>query len=192
MKTLCPKEKFRPLFQRWQFPKTASLVAPRTERNTCPYKSAGGEQKYSGGIFLCGEPSPGVPRCAPAVRAAARRIAAFTFCEKQPCPPDISFAVFLRARVEPRPYGLIKFSVGQKKRNVFANRLPESKISPAFSKAVESKGETFGRSAHGAKFFSLQKRRRGDETVRGTVLAWGTLAGGSPVRAGAQQIAAFT
>ena len=63
-----------------------------------------------------------------------------------------------------------------KKEKQGANCLPESKISPAFSKAAESKDSVFGRSAHGAKFFSLQKRRRGDETVRGTVSAWGTLA----------------
>ena len=47
-----------------------------------------------------------------------------------------------------------------------------------------SKGKTFGRSAHGAKSFAVRKRRRGAETVRRTVLAWGTLAGGSPARAG--------
>ena len=32
--------------------------------------------------------------------------------------------------------------------------------------------------------FPSQKRRRGGKTVRGTVLAWGTLAGGSPVPPG--------
>ena len=55
---------FRPPFQRRQNPKTASLVAPRTERNSFPCKSAGGETKQSGGLFWRGEPSPGVPRCA--------------------------------------------------------------------------------------------------------------------------------
>ena len=54
-----------------------------------------------------------------------------------------------------------------KKEKQGANCLPESKISPAFKKAAESKDSVFGRSAHGAKFFSLQKRRRGDrETSR--------------------------
>ena len=62
--------------------------------------------------------------------------------------------------------------------------IPTFNVSPAFSKAVESKGETFGRSAHGAKSFAVRKRRRGGKTVRRTVLAWGTLAGGSPARAG--------
>ena len=70
-----------------------------------------------------------------------------------------------------------------KKEKQGANCLPESKISPAFSKAAESKDSVFGRSAHGAKSLSPQKRRRGGKTVRRTVLAWGTLAGGSPNRA---------
>ena len=55
---------FRPPFQRRQNPKTASLVAPRTERNLFFHRSAGGEAKQSGGLFWRGEPSPGVPRCA--------------------------------------------------------------------------------------------------------------------------------
>ena len=70
-----------------------------------------------------------------------------------------------------------------------ANDLPESKISPAFSKAVESKGETFGRSAHGAKFFSLQKRRRGGETVRRTVFGVGNPRRGFPGAAGHTEFA---
>ena len=61
LQTVCPKVKFRPPFQRRQNPKTASLVAPRTERNSFPCKSAGGETKQSGGLFWRGEPSPGVP-----------------------------------------------------------------------------------------------------------------------------------
>ena len=64
LQAVCPKVKFRPPFQRRQIPKTASLVAPRTERNSFPCKSAGGEPKQSGGLFWRGEPSPGVPRCA--------------------------------------------------------------------------------------------------------------------------------
>ena len=72
LQAVCPKVKFRPPFQRRQNPKTASLVAPRTERNLFLYISAGGEQKYSGGIFLCGEPSPGVPRRVP-TRGESRR-----------------------------------------------------------------------------------------------------------------------
>ena len=59
---------FRPPFQRRQNPKTASLVAPRTERNSFPCKSAGGEAKQSGGLFWRGEPSPGVPRIAQIAR----------------------------------------------------------------------------------------------------------------------------
>ena len=61
--TACPKVIFRPPFQRRQNPKTASLVAPRTERNLFFHRSAGGETKQSGGLFWRGEPSPGVPRC---------------------------------------------------------------------------------------------------------------------------------
>ena len=68
--------------------------------------------------------------------------------------------------------------------------IPTFNVSPAFSKAADSKDGVFGRSAHGAKSLFPQKRRRGDKTVRWTVSAWGTLAGGSPVRAGAQRIAA--
>ena len=61
LQAVCPKVNFRPPFQRRQNPKTASLVAPRTERNSFPCKSAGGEAKQSGGLFWRGEPSPGVP-----------------------------------------------------------------------------------------------------------------------------------
>ena len=68
LQAVCPKVNFRPPFQRRWNPKVKPLVAPRTERNLFLYISAGGEQKYSGGIFLCGEPSPGVPRCAPNAR----------------------------------------------------------------------------------------------------------------------------
>ena len=53
-----------------------------------------------------------------------------------------------------------------------------------FQKAAQSKGSAFGRPAHRAKFFLDMKRRRGDKTVRRTVLPWGTLAGGSPVPTG--------
>ena len=90
------------------------------------------------------------------------------------------------------PLRFDKISGRVKKRKVFANRLPESKISPAFSKAADSKDGVFGRSAHGAKSLSLHKRRRGAKIFRWNIFVWGTLAGGSPVRAGAQQIAAFT
>ena len=103
LQTVCPKVKFRPPFQRRWFPKVKPLVALRTGRNLFLCKSAGGEAKQSGGLFWRGEPSPGVPRHAPAVRAAARRIAAFTFCEKQPCPPDISCDKTLRAGMNPAP-----------------------------------------------------------------------------------------
>ena len=61
---------------------------------------------------------------------------------------------------------------------------PTFKVSSTFSKVVESKGKAFGRPAHRAKFFFTRKRRRGGETVRRTVLPWGTLAGGSPVPPG--------
>src|SRR5699024_7051431 len=64
LQTVCPKVKFRPPFQRRWNPKVKPLVAPRTERNSFPCKSAGGETKQSGGLFWRGEPSPGVPRCA--------------------------------------------------------------------------------------------------------------------------------
>ena len=73
-----------------------------------------------------------------------------------------------------------------KKEKQVANDLPESKISPAFSKAAESKDSVFGRSAHGAKHLSLQKRRRGAKIFRWNIFVWGTLAGGSPARANAR------
>ena len=62
---------------------------------------------------------------------------------------------------------------------------PIFKVSSTFSKVVESKGKAFGRPAHRAKFLPCKKRRKGDKTVRRTVLTWGTLAGGSPARANA-------
>ena len=49
---------------------------------------------------------------------------------------------------------------------------------------MESKGETFGRSAHGAKFLSVTKAQEGAKIFRWNVFAWGTLAGGSPVPPG--------
>ena len=68
LQTVCPKVKFRPPFQRRWNPKVKPLVAPRTERNSFPCKSAGGETKQSGGLFRRGEPSPGVPRIAQIAR----------------------------------------------------------------------------------------------------------------------------
>ena len=61
LQTVCPKVKFRPPFQRRWNPKVKPLVAPRTERNSFPSQKRRRGQKYSGGMILRGEPSPGVP-----------------------------------------------------------------------------------------------------------------------------------
>ena len=58
-----------------------------------------------------------------------------------------------------------KTSGRAKKKKTIANCLPENKISPAFLKAVESKGETFGRPAHRAKSLSLPKAQEGSKNI---------------------------
>ena len=55
-------EKFRPPFQRWQFPKTASLVALRTGRNPfSPKKAQEGRRNSPVDCFGVGNPRRGFP-----------------------------------------------------------------------------------------------------------------------------------
>ena len=61
LQTVCPKVKFRPPFQRRQNPKTASLVAPRTERNLFLYKAQEGSKNIPVECFCVGNPRRGFP-----------------------------------------------------------------------------------------------------------------------------------
>ena len=72
-----------------------------------------------------------------------------------------------------------KISGRVKKRKVFANRLPESKISPAFSKAADSKDSVFGRSAHGAKSLFPQSAG-GEQKYSGGIFLCGEPSPGVP------------
>ena len=59
------------------------------------------------------------------------------------------------------------------------------KFRPPFQRWWNPKAKPLVALRTGRNSFSVKKRRRGGKTVRGTVLAWGTLAGGSPARANA-------
>ena len=67
------------------------------------------------------------------------------------------------------------------------------KFRPPFQRWWNAKAKPLVALRTGRNSFSVKKRRRGGKTVRRTVLTWGTLAGGSPVRCRrAHRIAAFT
>ena len=68
----------------------------------------------------------------------------------------------------------------------FAQFLLAYKISPAFLKAVESKGETFGRPAHRAKSLSLIKAQEGSKNIPVECFCVGNPRRGFPARANAQ------
>ena len=60
------------------------------------------------------------------------------------------------------------------------------KFRPPFQRWWNPKAKPLVALRTGRNSFSVKKRRRGDKTVRRTVLSWGTLAGGSPARANAR------
>ena len=64
------------------------------------------------------------------------------------------------------------------------------KFRPPFQRWWNPKATPLVALRTGRKSCPVKKRRRGDKTVRRTVLTWGTLAGGSPARANARQIRA--
>ena len=176
MQTVCPKVKFRPPFQRRWNPKVKPLVAPRTERNLFLYISAGGEQKYSGGIFLCGEPSPGVPRRVP-TRGESR-------CG---LPHGESRLLLGKKTAVSSRHRLCCNFAGEGGTSPLQRQMHQYlKFRPPFQRWWNPKAKPLVALRTGRNSFSVKKRRRGDKTVRRTVLSWGTLAGGSPARANAR------